>query len=61
LAQFRAGEAVRFTSITSAQAIGDVRTFFVQKTKYLEDIAVARGSLATRLMRENLIHGCVYD
>jgi biotin-dependent carboxylase-like uncharacterized protein len=61
LVQFRAGKAVRFTSITSAQAIGDVRAFFVQKTKYLEDIAVARGSLATRLMRENLIHGCVYD
>tara|TARA_R110002049_G_scaffold248395_1_gene422898 strand:+ start:3909 stop:4910 length:1002 start_codon:yes stop_codon:yes gene_type:complete len=61
LAQFRAGQAVRFTSISSQQAINDVRGYFAQKAKYLDQISVARGSLETRLMRENLNHGCVYD
>lgn len=61
LAQFRAGQAVRFTSISSEQAIDDVRGYFAQKTKYFEQISVARGSLEARLMRENLNHGCIYD
>ncbi|MCF2872010.1 biotin-dependent carboxyltransferase family protein [Octadecabacter sp. G9-8] len=61
LAQFRAGQSLRFTSISSPQAIDDVRTFLTQKTQYLRDISVPRGSLAQRLMRENLIHGCVFD
>jgi allophanate hydrolase len=61
LAQFRAGHAVRFTSISSQQAIDDVRSYFAQKAKYLDQISVARGSLETRLMRENLNHGCMYD
>ena len=61
LAQCRAGQAVRFTSISSQQAINDVRGYFAQKAKYLDRISVARGSLETRLMRENLNHGCIYD
>ena len=61
LAQFRAGQEVRFTSISSQQAIDAVRSYFAQKTKYLGQISVARGSLETRLMRENLNHGCIYD
>ncbi len=60
LVQFRAGEAVRFTSISSPQAIEVVRAFQSQKVEYLKDISVPRGSLEQRLMRENLIHGCVY-
>ena len=61
LAQFRAGQSLRFTSISSQQAVDDVRTFMTQKIQYLEQISVPRGSLAQRLMRENLIHGCVFD
>lgn len=61
LAQFRSGQALRFTAISSAQAIYAVRRHATQRTEYLEQIAVARGSLAQRLMRENLIHGCIYD
>ncbi|WP_223421531.1 5-oxoprolinase subunit C family protein [Tateyamaria pelophila] len=61
LAQWRAGQPVRFTSISSAQAIEDVRHFTVQKTRYLEQISVPRGSLEQRLIRENLIHGCAFD
>ena len=61
LAQFRAGQAVRFSSITSQQAIDDVRGYFAQKVKYLDQVSIARGSLQTRLMRENLNHGCIYD
>ena len=61
LVQFRAGQAVRFAVISDQQAIEDARGYFAQKAKYTEQISVARGSLATRLMRENLNHGCVYD
>ena len=61
LAQFRAGQPMRFTSISSQQAIDHVRSYATQKVQYLEQISVARGSLAQRLMRENLIHGCIYD
>jgi len=61
LAQFRAGHSFRFTSISSEQAIGGVRTFLGLKTQYLSEISVPRGSLEQRLMGENLIHGCVFD
>lgn len=61
LAQWRAGQQLRFTSISSAQAIADVREFMTQKTRYLAQLSVPRGSLEQRLMRENLIHGCVFD
>jgi biotin-dependent carboxylase-like uncharacterized protein len=61
LAQFRAGHSLRFTSISSDHAIDDVRTLVGLKTQYLSQISVPRGSLAQRLMRENLLHGCVFD
>ena len=61
LAQFRSGQMFRFTPVSSQQAIDDVRTFLMQKAKYLDHISVPRGSLEQRLMRENLIHGCTYD
>lgn len=61
LAQFRSGETVRFISISSEQAVSDVRTYTKQKSAYLDDIAVPRGSLEQRLMRENLIHGSILD
>lgn len=61
LAQYRAGQAVRFMAISSRRAIDDVRRFAAQKAQYLDQIGVARGSLSQRLMRENLIHGCQLD
>lgn len=57
LSQFRAGQSLRFTSISSQQAITETRNYLRQKARYLEQIAVARGTLDQRLMRENLIHG----
>jgi allophanate hydrolase len=61
LVQFRAGQTLRFSPISPQQAVHEARRYLVQKTQYLEQISVARGSLEQRLMRENLIHGCVYD
>lgn len=61
LAQFRAGHSLKFTSVSSEQAIDDVRTFMGLKTQYLSQISVPRGSLEQRLMGENLIHGCIFD
>ena len=61
LSQYRGGQALRFVEITSAQAVAEARSFGAQKAAYLEEISVPRGSLAERLMRENLIHGCVFD
>lgn len=61
LAQWRAGQSLRFTSVSSQQAVEEARRFMAQKTAYLEQISVARGSLDQRLMRENLIHGCIFD
>jgi allophanate hydrolase len=61
LAQHRAGQQVRFMDITSAQAVAEVRSYAAQKAMYLDQISVPRGSLEQRLMRENLIHGCLFD
>ena len=61
LAQFRAGQSLRFTSVSGEHAIDDVRTFLGLKTQYLSQISVPRGSLEQRLMGENLIHGCIFD
>ena len=61
LVQHRAGQPLRFAAVSAAQAINEVRDYATAKAAYLAEIAVARGSLEQRLMRENLIHGCVYD
>ncbi len=61
LSQFRAGQTLRFTAISSQQAIDEARRHHTKKTQYIDQISVARGTLEQRLMRENLIHGCVYD
>ncbi|MFK7754345.1 MAG: biotin-dependent carboxyltransferase family protein [Sedimentitalea sp.] len=61
LAQFRAGQPVRFISISSEQAVIKARAFGKSKQQYLDEIGVARGTLDQRLMRENLIHGFSYD
>lgn len=61
LAQFRAGQSLRFMAISGDQAIADVRDYHAHKATYLQQISMARGTLETRLMRENLNHGCAYD
>lgn len=61
LAQYRAGQAVRFVEITSAEAVAEAREYAQRKADYLAEISVARGSLAQRLMRENLNHGWATD
>lgn len=61
LVQCRAGEKLRFLVISSEQATDHARGYFAQKAKYLDQISVARGSLTTRLMRENLNHGWMSD
>lgn len=61
LSQYRAGQTLRFSPISAVDAIAERRTFLQEKLRYLEHIAIARGTLEQRLMRENLIHGCVFD
>lgn len=61
LAQYRAGQPVRFAAITSAQAIQEARQAAAQRAAYLAQISKPRGTLLQRLMRENLNHGCIYD
>ena len=61
LVQFRSGQTLRFKAMTSQQATDEARHYATQKARYLAQISVARGSLEQRLMRENLIHGCILD
>lgn len=61
LVQLRSGDGVRFAAISAAEAVGAARDYAVCKAEYLEQIAVPRGTLGQRLMRENLIHACVLD
>ena len=61
LVQFRTGHAFRFRSVTRQQAIADTRRFLSNKKQYLDRIAVPRGTLEQRLMRENLIHGMILE
>ena len=61
LAQYRAGHPVRFSGTTSVLAVAEARSFAARKAVYLAQISVPRGTLAQRLMRENLIHGCTFD
>jgi len=60
LTQLRTGQTLSFASISSQEAIAAARAFSRDKTAYLEKIGVAQGSLEQRLMRENLIHGCLF-
>lgn len=61
LTQHRAGDILRFETISSETAIDEARKYKHQKAAFLSHILIPRGSLAQRLMRENLIHGCVYE
>ena len=57
LAQHRAGDSVRFSAISSDEAIALARRYAIGKATYLTQIATPRGTLEERLMRENLNHG----
>lgn len=61
LAQYRAGQSLRCVDITSAQAVAEARSYARHKAAYLVEVSVPRGSLAQRLMRDNLNHGCAFD
>lgn len=61
VAQLRAGQIMRFVSITGQQSVDEVRNFVIRRKQYLEEVSIARGSLEQRLMRENLIHGFIED
>lgn len=61
LVQFRAGQPVRFAAIAPEQAVGHVRQYLARKQSYLNEIAIPRGTLEQRLMRENLISGWVHE
>ena len=61
LVQLRSGDGVRFAAVSAAEAVGAAREYAVCNAGYLEQIAVPRGTLGQRLMRENLIHACVLD
>lgn len=61
LCQLRAGGALRFAHITPQEAITLVRTRAAQVAAYLADVAIPRGTLQQRLMRENLITGFIGD
>lgn len=59
MAQLRAGDAVRFKAVTPEQAIAATREDAEAREAYFTELARPRGSLAQRLMRENLIDGVV--
>jgi biotin-dependent carboxylase-like uncharacterized protein len=61
LAQMRAGQIVRFVSVTAQDAVDATRLYQAEKSEYLDAISVARGTLEQRLMRENLIQGAIED
>ena len=57
LSQRRAGDRVRFVATDPAEAIFYARQMAACRARYLAEIAILKGSLAQRLMRENLIGG----
>ncbi|PUB14256.1 5-oxoprolinase subunit C family protein [Yoonia sediminilitoris] len=61
LCQLRAGGTLRFAAISPEEAVKLVRTRDAVMTDYLSAIAIPRGSLQQRLMRENLITGFIED
>ena len=57
----RAGQIVRFVSVTAQDAVDATRLYQAEKSEYLDAISVARSTLEQRLMRENLIQGAIED
>ncbi|WP_299352737.1 biotin-dependent carboxyltransferase family protein [uncultured Shimia sp.] len=61
LGQLRARDEVRFSAIAPEEGIRKTRAFATNCQSYLDAIAVPKGTLEQRLMRENLISGVVTD
>lgn len=61
ISQMRAGDVVRFEAVSPEQAVSIARDKALKMQVYLEEVAVPRGTLAQRLMRENLISGAVSE
>jgi len=57
LVQLRAGDPVRFQSVSAEVAIGLARAANEERRAYLQSIAAPRGSLTHRLATQNLIGG----
>ena len=61
LAQRRAGDRIRFVAVTPERAIQLARDHAAARDAWLARVAQPKGTLAQRLMRENLISGAVAD
>ncbi|PTX54548.1 allophanate hydrolase [Litoreibacter ponti] len=61
LVQKRQGDAVRFKPVSAQDAVTLARAHASQVAAYLDAISVPRGTLAERLMRENLISGFISE
>jgi allophanate hydrolase len=59
VAQLRPHDRLRFQAVSAAEGVAQARSHALSVRRYLEDMAVPKGSLAERLMRENLISGVV--
>ncbi|WP_424941743.1 biotin-dependent carboxyltransferase family protein [Aliiroseovarius crassostreae] len=59
VAQMRAHDAISFVPITADQAVAASRKYAHLCRHYLNQIAIPRGNLTQRLMRDNLISGVV--
>jgi len=59
VAQLRPGERLRFAAVSAEEAVRLVRLHAQAQQRYLASIAVPKGTLDDRLMRENLISGMV--
>ncbi|MCM2251147.1 MAG: biotin-dependent carboxyltransferase family protein [Ramlibacter sp.] len=57
VAQLRPGDRVRFEPVSPVEAIALARAHAKARSRFLGEVAVPRGSLQDRLMRENLISG----
>ncbi|SLN27031.1 5-oxoprolinase subunit C family protein [Pseudooctadecabacter jejudonensis] len=61
LAQHRADDTLQFEALPAQEAFALARAHHASQMAYHEALAMPRGSLADRLMRENLIHGRTDD
>ncbi len=57
LTQLRAGDALRFQPVSAEEAVAISRAYAAALDAYLAEIGEPKGTLAQRLMRENLISG----
>lgn len=61
LVQMRSGDPLQFRDVPPDEALALSRQYAGQRDAYLSKIAVPRGTLAQRLLRENLVHGFLSD